>query len=268
MAATGLARLSAAAAAVAGSSGGITPAARSLFPSSTNASQPHRAGASAQQMKPLTLSHSSKKSTPWFPEAAHSAKVAAAGFGEDAASSEVAKAAREAMADVEAAKARRDAREASARMSREQYYGHMSTMSGGIKRGGNENSYASDGFFDGGGEGGSRGEYGSLGHTDAAFSAAKATSRKAESVLESVRALEAAQPAEWQIRLGQIEAENVAKLGHIEAENVAMKDRIESMAVNARRINNKLTAYGEMDLEEKAPGPRAHAPPSPAPLWR
>jgi hypothetical protein len=81
--------------------------------------------------------------------------------------------------------------------------------------------------------------------------------------------VESAQPAEWQLRLGQVETENTTKLGQIEAENIAMRDRIESMAVKARRMNTKLTEYGDVAGDgAETPGPRAGAPPSPAPLWR
>ena len=85
-------------------------------------------------------------------------------------------------------------------------------------------------------------------------------------MLSSVRSAEAAQPAEREIRLGQIESEKVVKLGQIEANTVVMKGRIESMATKTRRVNKKLLVYGDPTAE--TPGPRSGAPPSPAPLWR
>ena len=101
--------------------------------------------------------------------------------------------------------------------------------------------------------------------SESAHETARSTSMRAEAVLASVRAAEAAQPAEWQLRLGQIEAENMK-----------MKDRIEHMAVKSRKLNKKLTVYGDVvaedadvgDVGDTAPGPRAGAPPAPAPLWR
>ena len=100
--------------------------------------------------------------------------------------------------------------------------------------------------------------------SESTYEAARSMSMRADAVLASVRAAEAAQPAEWQLRLGQIEAENVK-----------MKDRIEHMAVKSRQVNRKLTVYGDVVVEDAdvgggdtAPGPRAGAPPAPAPLWR
>ena len=308
-----------------GLSSRIKPAARSLFPSSTDASQSHRShqsqpahqphqsqpahqshqphqshgvvggfgrtspdrAADLLPLRPLTLTHSSAKSAPWFPDAAYSANSAvcagAGGTGPEAgvgvraraeggASSEIAKAAHEAHMAVEAARARRDAREKNAKVSRENYYRQMATHGGGSggdgDKGGGVMPYGQTISWHEDGGGASLSRVGGHSPTGSAYLAAKTTSCQAESAMASARAAEAAQPAEWQLRLSQIEAENVFKLGQIETENSAMKDRIHAMAADARRVNAKLDVYGDVDNAANTPGPRAGAPPSPVPLWR
>jgi hypothetical protein len=173
---------------------------------------------------------------------------------------------------VEAARARRDAREKNAKVSRENYYRQMATHGGGSggdgDKGGGVMPYGQTISWHEDGGGASLSRVGGHSPTGSAYLAAKTTSCQAESAMASARAAEAAQPAEWQLRLSQIEAENVFKLGQIETENSAMKDRIHAMAADARRVNAKLDVYGDVDNAANTPGPRAGAPPSPVPLWR